>query len=188
MGQILKLAFLVLVLSSCNQSDNTKQVSKLEYSEAFLKQFQNSKLTLRSDSILYPLEADSVIVLIPQYIPRNKEVAFSADKVHKLFLKQINYTELEFRIQTKNKHFKGKASLHPQFHIGAETYGFDDGEYLVTYYYVTESNHPCITHFGLGNKNIEKEESEEIYAMLAVSGDICREELHELTFKKLKKE
>jgi len=66
-----------------------------------------------------------------------------------------------------------------------ETVVFSDGEYEITHYHVTETDHPCLNFIGLGNKDIGKANTENVYAMIAVSGDSCGNELSELTYRKL---
>jgi hypothetical protein len=157
-----------------------------DYSKEFLEYFEKSKLTLKSDSILLPIEADSAIILIPKYIPKNRNVTFESDKGNSVTIRQINYTDLEFTIEYKGETFNGKASLSPYFHMGMETVGFSDGEYIITHYYVTETDNSCIDFIGLGNQNISEENSENVYALVSVSGGTCEDELNELTNKKLR--
>lgn len=156
------------------------------YSDEFFKYFQQNKLTLKGDSIVIPGEVDSTIVLIPRYIPQNRNVIFESDNGNSITLRQINYTDIVFIIQSDSQKFHGKASLSPNFYLGMETTAFSDGEYLITYYYVIETDNPCLDFIGLGNQNIAEEKREYVYAMLSVSGDSCENELNELTNKKLK--
>lgn len=156
------------------------------YSAEFLEQFQNSLMTLKGDSILFPSEADSAIVLIPNYIPKNQDIRFESENGNSITLRQINYTDIEFEIQYDDQKFNGKASLFPKFYLGMETVGLSDGEYIISHYYVTETDNPCLDFIGLGNQNISEENPENVYALVAVSGDNCKDELQELTYKKLK--
>jgi len=144
-------------------------------------------MTLKGDSILFPEEVDSAVVIIPEYIPRKQYVTFESENGNSISLRQINYTDIEFEIQYYDSKFKGKASLFPKFYLGMETVGFSDGEYIITHYYVTETDNPCLYFIGLGNQNISEENSEEVYMIVAVSGNNCKNELKELTNKKLKK-
>lgn len=153
------------------------------YSEEFQKHFQENSLTLKADTILFP---DSSIVLIPEYIPKNQDVTFESGEGDLIVVRQINYTDIEFEIQYNDQKYKGKASLFPHFYLGMETVGFSDGEYVITHYYVTETENPCLDFIGLGNQNIAEEGSENVYALVSVSGDTCEDELSELTNKKLK--
>lgn len=156
-----------------------------DYSEEFLKHFQESKLTLKGDSILFPVETDSAIVLIPEYIPKNQNLIFESENGKSISIRQLNYTDIEFAIQYDEQKFNGKASLFPHFYLGMETVGFSDGEYIITHYYVTETDNPCLDFIGLGNQNIAEENPENVYALVSVSGDTCEDELNELTNKKL---
>jgi hypothetical protein len=188
----------VLILSSCGQKQNEKKAllietkteshysTESEYSKEFLKQFQNSALSLKEDTIYYPAEADSAIVLIPKYIPKNQDIKFESKNGQSITIQQINYTDIEFEIEYEDKKFNGKASLYPRFHLGMETVGFSDGEYIITHYYVTETDYSCIDFIVLGNQNIAEEESENVYALVSVSDDTCEDELNEMTNKKLK--
>lgn len=168
------------------QKKDSISVAKELYSTDFLKQFQNSEMTLTGDSILFPAEADSAIILIPEYIPKNQDIRFESENGNSITLRQINYTDLEFEIQYDDQIFNGKASLFPNFYLGMETIGFSDGEYIITHYYITESDNPCLDFIGLGNQNISEEKPENVYALVAVLGDNCEDELKELTNKKLK--
>ena len=188
----------VLIFSSCGQKQNEKEASSTkisdetpflierDYSEEFLEQFQNSNLTLKGDSIMFPIEAGSEVVLIPEYIPKNEEIRFESESGSSITIRQINYTDIEFKIQYNDQNYSGKASLFPHFHLGMETVGFSDGEYIITHYYVTETDNSCLDFIGLGNQNIAEENSENVYALVSVSGDTCKGELNELTNKKIK--
>lgn len=169
-----------------SNSDMRFQSINSDYSEEFQKHFQESKLTLKGDSILFPAETDSAIVLIPDYIPKNQNVKFESENGNSIIIRQLNYTDIEFAIQYDEQKFNGKASLLPHFYLGMETVGFSDGEYIITHYYVTETDNPCLDFIGLGNQNIAEENPENVYALVSVSGDTCEDELNELTNKKLK--
>jgi len=194
----IKISLSVLILSSCGQKKNEDkenptrvkvQISNSnvsDYSEEFHNHFQESKLTLKEDSILFPGEKDSMIALIPEYIPRNQNVKFEAENGSSITIRQINYTDIEFEIEYNDEKFRGKASLFPYFYLGMETVGFSDGEYMITHYYVTETDNFCLDFIGLGNQNIAKDKSENVYALVSVSGDSCEDELNALTNKKLK--
>lgn len=193
MRQYIKIVLVVLILDSCGQRQkmdanllDTYTINETAYSEEFLEHFQNSKMTLKGDSILFPAKADSAIVLIPYYISKNQDVRFESENGNSITLRQINYTDIEFQIQYDDQKFNGRASLFPHFYLGIETVGFSDGEYIITHYYVTETDNPCIDFIGLGNQNIAKENPENVYAIVSVSGDTCIDELKELTNKKLK--
>jgi len=162
------------------------QSTSINYSEAFQKHFQENNLTLKADTILFPADADSAVVLIPEYIPKNQNITFESRNGSLITIRQINYTDIEFEIQYHDQKYKGKASLFPHFYLGMETVGFSDGEYVITHYYVTETDNPCLDFIGLGNQNIAKENPENVYALVSVSGDTCEDELNELTNKKLK--
>jgi hypothetical protein len=165
----------------------SKPADKRLYSAEFLKHFQkNIEITLKGDSILFPEEADSAIVLIPEYIPKNQDIRFVTENGHSMTLRQINYTDLAFEIQYDRQKFKGNASLKPRFYLGMETVEFADGEYIITHYYVTETDNPCLNFIGLGNQNIAEEGSENVYALVSVSGNTCEDELKEMAYKKLK--
>ncbi|WP_291726467.1 hypothetical protein [Bernardetia sp.] len=152
------------------------------YSEEFQNHLQESNLILKADTILFP---DSSIVLIPKYITNDQEVIFKSESGNLITIQQINYTDIEFEIQYHDQNYKGKASLSPYFYLGMETVGFSEGEYVITHYYVTETNNSCLDFIGLGNQNIAKENSENVYALVSVSDDTCKDELNELTNKKL---
>lgn len=198
MRQYIQITIAVLILSSCGRNQNKETatnyvVSKdivtsaeTAYSEEFLKHFQNSVMTLRGDSILFPATADTAIVFIPEYIPKNQDIRFESENGNSITLRQINYTDIEFEIQCDDQKCNGKASLFPKFYLGMETVGFSDGEYIITHYYVTETDNPCLDFIGLGNQNISEENPEDVYALIAVSGDNCQDELKELAYKKLK--
>ncbi len=198
MRQYIQITLAVLILSSCGHrqnkaTDNSKVIpndtsTRVEtgYSLEFLEYFQNSEMTLKGDSIIFPVEADSVIVLIPEYIPKNQDIKFESENGNSITLRQVNYTDIEFEIQYDDQKFSGKASLPPHFHLGMETVEFSDGEYIITHYYVTETDNPCIDFIGLGNQNISEENPENVYALVAVSGGNCQDEFKELTYKKLK--
>lgn len=200
MKTFIPIVLTVLILNSCGQKQNEKKdlsietktesyySTKSEYSKEFLKEFQNSTLTLKGDTIYYPAEAGSAIVLIPKYIPKNQDIKFESKNGQSITIRQINYTDIEFEIEYGDQKFNGKASLYPKFHIGRETIVFSDGEYKITRYYVTETNNPCLNFIGIGNKNIAEENFEDVYVLVSVSGDNCQDELNELTYKKLKKE
>tara|TARA_R110002096_G_scaffold409363_1_gene608719 strand:- start:516 stop:1031 length:516 start_codon:yes stop_codon:yes gene_type:complete len=157
-----------------------------DYSEEFLEHFRESKLKLKGDSILFPKEADSAIVLIPEYIPIKQKVRFESENGNSITIRQLNYTDIVFEIHYDNKKFNGKASLSAHFYLGMETVGFSDGDYIITYYNVTETDNPCLDFIGLGDQNIAEEDPENVYALVSVSGDTCEDELNELTNKKLK--
>ena len=194
----IQITIAVLILSSCglnlNKETETNYVDSKDtvpsgdaaYSAEFLKEFQNSSITLRGDSILFPAEADSAIILIPEYIPKNQDIRFESENGNSIIIRQLNYTDLEFEIQYNDSRFHGKASLFPKFYMGMETVGFSDGEYIITHYYITETDNPCIDFIGLGNQNISEENPEDVYALVSVSGDNCKNPLKELTYKKLK--
>lgn len=198
MKTYIQIILTVLILSSCGQKQNEKKGLSIEtksesyysiepeYSKEFLKQFQNSSLTLNGDTIQYPAEADSAIVLIPKYIPKNQDIKFESKNGQSITLRQINYTDIEFKIEYGDQEFNGKASLYPRFHLGMETVGFSEGEYIITHYYITETDNPCLDFIGLGNQNIAEENPEDVYVLVSVSGDTCEDELNELTNKKLK--
>lgn len=194
----IQISLSFLILSSCGQKQNeTKETptrttvqrsnsTVSDYSEEFLNHFLESKLTLKGDSILFPAETDSMIVFIPEYIPKNQNVRFESENGNSITIRQLNYTDIEFTIQYDEQKFNGKASLFPHFYLGMETVRFSDGEYIITHYYVTETDNPCLDFIGLGNQNIAEENSENVYALVSVSGDTCEDELNELTNKKLK--
>ena len=198
MKNYLQIILTILILNSCGQKQNEKKDLSIdrkvessnsmmpEYSEEFLKHFNESNSAIKGDSIVFPKEAGSLVVLIPNYIPKNKDVKFKTADGNSITIRQVNYTDIEFLIQHDNEKFKGKASLYPHFYLGMETVGFTDGEYIVTNYYVTESDNPCLDLIGLGNQNIAEENPENVYALISVSGDNCEDELNKLTNKKLK--
>jgi len=159
----------------------------MDYSEEFLDYFKNSDLTLKSDSVIFPKESGiEDVVIIPSYIPRNKSVSFKSESEDYISINQVNYTDIEFVINYLGEKTHGKASLAPQFYRGFETIAFSDGEYVINYYYVTECDNPCLYFIGLGNENIAKENPENVYAMVSVSGGTCENELNNLANKKLK--
>ena len=198
MKTYIQIILTILILNSCGQKQNEKKDLSIEtkvessnsmvseYSEEFLKHFHESNLALKDDSIVFPKEAGSLVVLIPNYIPKNKDVIFKTADGNSITIRQINYTDIEFLIQYDNQEFKGKASLFPHFYLGMETVGFSDGEHIITHYYVTETDNPCLDFIGLGNQNIAEENPENVYALISVSGDTCADELNKLTNKKLK--
>lgn len=164
---------------------DAQPISK-DYSEEFQKHFHESDMTLKGDSILFPKEAGNEVVLIPKYIPKNQDVRFETENGKSISIRQINYTDIEFKIEYNEQVFSGKASILPHFYLGMETVGFSEGEYVITHYYVTETDNPCLDFIGLGNQNIAEEKSENVYALISVSGDTCADELSEMTNKKLK--
>lgn len=198
MRQYIQITLAVLILSSCGQrQDETTETDEAtsidtstrigtEYSEEFLEHFQTNEMTLKGNLILFPAEADSAIVLIPEYIPKNQDVKFESENGSSITLRQINYTDIEFEIQYDDQKYSGKASLLPNFYLGMETVGFSDGEYVITHYYVTETDNSCLDFIGLGNQDITKENPENVYALVSVSGDTCEDELNKLKNKKLK--
>ena len=156
------------------------------YSDEFLRYFDKRSITLKSDSILFD-ELGSELVTIPQYIPKNKKVKFGTKKGSSITIRQVNYTDIEFEIINNDEIFKGNASLSPNFHLGMETVGFSDGEYIITYYYITEADNSCIYSIGLGNQNIAKESSEDVYALVSLL-DGCEGKLNEIKDVKLRKD
>lgn len=161
-----------------------KLVSK-DYSEEFQEYFHKSNLTLKGDSILFPKEAGNEAILIPNYIPNSQDMKFGSGSGNSIIIRQINYTDIEFKIKYNNQNYSGKASLFPHFYLGMETVVFSDGEYIITHYYVTETDNSCLDFIGLGNQNIAEENLENVYALISVSGDTCEDELNKLTNKKL---
>lgn len=159
-----------------------------DYSEDFLKHFDESNLTLKSDSILFPETSGVNPLFIPVFLSKNQEVKFEDEdeEGNSITARQINYTDIEFSIEYENQVFNGKASLSPHFYLGMESVGFSDGEYEITHYYVIETEFGCIDYIGLGNQNIAKEHIENVYALISVSGDSCENVLSKLINKKLK--
>lgn len=200
MRKSLHIILTILILSSCGHVQNEKKqgltkttvensiTTLTDYSEEFVKHFQESGLTLKGDSILIPApsEEGTEVVLIPKYILENQKAIFETNNGYSITIRQLNHTDIEFTIQYDDQKYKGKASLFPHFYLGMETVGFSDGEYVITHYYVTESDNPCLDFIGLGNQNIAEESSQNVYALVSVSGDNCEDELNELTNKKLK--
>ena len=194
MKQFFLYIFTLLLLVSCQSSDSisvdtteqqemTSNVS-IDYSEEFKEYFDKSEITLTSDSIIFP-DSSAPIVLIPRLINKNVDILFESPQGHSITVKQVNYTDLEFSIKYNDKEYNGKASLAPQFHLGSESTQFTDGEYYITPYFVTETDNTCLDYIALGNQNIINDSTEMTYAMIAVSGDTCEDELKELTDKKL---
>ena len=120
---------------------NVQLMSK-DYSKEFQEHFNESSMTLKGDSILFPKEVGNEGVLIPNYIPKNQVVRFETENGNSISIRQINYTDIEFEIHYFDKKYSGKASLLPHFYLGMETVGFSDGEYVITHYYVTETDNP----------------------------------------------
>ena len=194
----IQIILAALILISCRQNQNQKNASSAEatfvrstsieseYSEEFVKYFHQSNLILKGDSIVFPKEAGSEVVLIPSYIPKNTDVRFTTVDGNSITIRQINFTDIEFSIRHDEQEFKGKASLDPLFHLGMETVEFSDGEFVVTHYHVTETENSCLEVISLGNQNIAEKIPGNVYALISVSGDACEDELGKLTNKRLK--
>jgi hypothetical protein len=201
MNKNLCFTFLVLMISSCvqNKEKNTDLLlvesqpaitgTDSTYDDNYSNEFQlNVKSKggiLRSDSIFFPNEADFPYILIPQFIPINKKIVFRSKNGHRISITQTNYTDIEFTIQYKNQEYKGKAFLYPHFYFGSETVVFSDEEYVMTPYYIAESNHPSLDYIGFGNQNIAEVGTEEVYAIIGISGDNCETEFSEMSKQKL---
>lgn len=198
MFRFLPMAFLLLILSSCNQKQSTDENSTVEngtenqvhnnYSEDFKKHFEENGSILKGDSVLFPNDADADVpyALIPTLISKNKKTTFQNDQGEKITITQVNYTDIEFTIQSKTQKYTGKATLLHNFYFDVKFADFSDGKYIIFPYYVTESTNPCLDYIGLGNQNIQKDKSEQVYACIRLLGDTCKNELMEMAEQKLK--
>ena len=198
MTKYLQIIFVILILNSCKNTENKVEeidvknrqdsvIQQTDYSIEFFDYFQKDQTMLKGDSIIITLDGNTEIIQIPQYITRNNTATFSSNRGQTIRIKQINYTDIEFKITYENKEFSGQATLLPQFYFGSETVNFKNGEYLLTKYFVTKTNNPCLDYIGLGNQNIINSETEELYAVVSMAGGDCENELIELTNEKLKK-
>ena len=135
--------------------------------------------------IHFPKDAGIEVVLIPKYIPKTKtsDLRQKMENQFPFGRQTILTSNLKLNITSK---YSAERLLFTTFLFRDETVGFSKGEYVITHYYVTETDNPCLDFIGLGNQNIAEEKSENVYALISVSGDTCADELSEMTNKKLK--
>lgn len=199
MTKYLQILIAILAFSSCeqwtkkennldlNQIQLDSNIQQEEYSTEFIDYFQKNNMTLKGNSIKISNDNGKEIIQIPEYIEKNSKVVFTSRNEQTITIRYINYTDIEFKISYSDEQIEGQATLLPHFYLGTETVEYSDGEYLITKYFVTTSSNPCIDYIGLGNQNITYDEPEELYAMVALSGGGCENELEGLTNQKLKK-
>ncbi|MFW5887778.1 MAG: hypothetical protein ACOCUH_03165 [Bacteriovoracia bacterium] len=161
------ISIIIVILVSCG---NKKENSQTDYSDKFYMTITNSGIELRNDSLLFPVESGmEEPILIPTFLTLENEYHFLSGNGLTLKLKRINFTDIEYKLQSEKLIESGIASLCPTFYLGAESVETSEGEFWVTDYEVEDSK--FIKTIRIGNEGLSDEIVEDVYVYVIPNSD-----------------
>ena len=174
--RILILVLATLILISC---ENKIENQKSNYSKKFYETITNSDIELRHDSLLFPVESGiEEPILIPTILNLEKEYTFLSKNGLELILKRINFTDIEFKLNSNGNIESGLGSLRPTFYLGTESIETSEGEFWVNDYDVEDSK--TIRTIKIGNEGLSDEIVEDIYLYIITKPNCDIEKLVEI--------
>ena len=125
------------------------------YNDKWISYYSKINMNLIDSLIILPNQLDTLI--IPTPIIKNQHFSFNSiekDITGKLELERINYTDIKYTLSINDIKESVIATLNPSFHIGTETKSFENDEYWLYEYFITENTDNCVIKLGIMTESL----------------------------------
>jgi len=153
-----------------------------QYNDKWISYYSKINMNLVDSFIILPNQLDTLI--IPTPITKNQPYSFNPiekDITGKLEIERINYTDIKYSLSINHIKESGIATLNPSFQLGTESNSFENDEYWLYEYYVTENKDNCAIKFGIMTESLTGKKIKPV--IIVIVNNSCSEISDELVFR-----